>query len=86
MDCNKLLKTELDAYIKNKHKQEECIGFIDGFERACKLHEPLVKNLSLSGVSQQREQFINLLTSLEKEGGNKFVDKEWIVDNYLKIN
>jgi hypothetical protein len=48
--------------------------------------EKIVKNLSLCAVSHQREQFINLLTSLEKEGGNKFVDKEWIVDNYLKIN
>ena len=44
------------------------------------------KQFSLQGVSHQREQLINLLTSLEKEGGNKFVDKEWIVDNYLKIN
>jgi hypothetical protein len=44
------------------------------------------QQLILCAVSHRREQFINLLTSLEKEGGNKFVDKEWIVDNYLKIN
>ena len=50
------------------------------------LKEAQAEQLILSGVSHQREQFINLLTSLEKEGGNKFVDKEWIVDNYLKIN
>jgi predicted HicB family RNase H-like nuclease len=27
----------LDSYIKLKHTQEECIGFIDGFEKAIQL-------------------------------------------------
>ena len=29
------LAESLDAYIKLKHTQEECSGFIDGFEKAC---------------------------------------------------
>ena len=29
--------SELEHYVKAKHTQEECIGFIDGFERANEL-------------------------------------------------
>jgi hypothetical protein len=31
---NPQLQKALDIYIKEKHTQEECIGFIDGFEKA----------------------------------------------------
>ena len=30
----KLKQAALDKYIKDKHTQEECVGFIDGFEAA----------------------------------------------------
>lgn len=42
--------------------------------------------LPIQGVSNIRELFIDLLTSLEKGGGNRFVSKEWIADNYLQDN
>ena len=37
----------INAYIKEKHNQDECIGFIDGFEKAMSL----VKNCSMHAVS-----------------------------------
>tara|TARA_R110000850_G_scaffold181386_1_gene306730 strand:+ start:1569 stop:1820 length:252 start_codon:yes stop_codon:yes gene_type:complete len=44
------------------------------------------KQLSIQCVNNQRELLIDLLTSLEKGGGNRFVSKEWIADNYLQGN
>jgi hypothetical protein len=49
------------------------------------VHEEL-KNCNLQNVSQQRELLIGLLTKLENGGGNTFIDKEQIVDDYLKAN
>jgi hypothetical protein len=51
----KQLASELEYYVKAKHTQEECIGFIDGFERANEL-------FALYSVSQQSE----LLDRLDK--------------------
>lgn len=31
------LPEELTKYIKKKHNQDRCNGFIDGFEKACEL-------------------------------------------------
>jgi len=42
--------------------------------------------LRIGDVSNRRELLIDLLTSLEKGGGNRFVSKEWIADNYLQDN
>jgi len=42
--------------------------------------------LHLHNVSQQRELLIGLLTKLENGGGSAFIDKEQIVDDYLKAN
>ena len=42
--------------------------------------------LALLDVSQQRELLIGLLTKLENGGGSAFIDKEQIVDDYLKAN
>ena len=42
--------------------------------------------LAIQRVSNRRELLIDLLTSLEKDGGNRFVSKEWIADNYLQGN
>lgn len=33
------LAKELDIYIKKHKTQEECSGFIDGFEKACDIYE-----------------------------------------------
>tara|TARA_R110002096_G_scaffold326030_1_gene519928 strand:- start:658 stop:912 length:255 start_codon:yes stop_codon:yes gene_type:complete len=45
-----------------------------------------VNKLPIHGVSNRRELLIDLLDKLEKGGGNRFVSKEWIVDNYLQGN
>lgn len=47
-------------------------------------NEKRVKNnVDLYNVSQQRELLIGLLTRLEKDGGNEWIDKEYIVNKYL---
>lgn len=48
---------ELEHYVKAKHTQEECIGFIDGFERANEL-------FALYSVSQQRELFVAMFDKM----------------------
>ena len=48
--------------------------------------EEVVKKLILSSVSQQRELLIGLLKKLENGGGSAFIEKEQIVDDYLKAN
>ena len=44
----KMLADELTKYIKEKHTQEECVGFSDGFELALQL---ATNNDALGGVS-----------------------------------
>lgn len=44
------------------------------------------EQLAIQRVSQQRELLIGLLTKLENGGGSAFIDKEQIVDDYLKAN
>ena len=50
------------------------------------IDEHVTEQLRLNDVSNRRELLIDLLTSLEKGGGNRFVSKEWIADNYLQGN
>ncbi len=63
IDTKLELAKALDTYIKEKHTQEECTGFIDGFEKAdalfakrivsrcvCKIPDPAIK-VSENGVS-----------------------------------
>lgn len=45
-----------------------------------------LNKLLIPNVNQQRELLIGLLTKLENGGGNAFIDKEQIVDDYLKAN
>jgi hypothetical protein len=47
-----------------------------------KLLLDLVKNCSIPVVVQQSELLIGLLTMLEKEGGNDFINKAEIVAKY----
>ena len=61
--------SELEHYVKAKHTQEECIGFIDGFERANEL-------FALYSVSQQRE----LLLAYNEEINQCMVDSQNILD------
>lgn len=39
--------------------------------------------LNIHSVSQQRELLIGLLTRLEKDGGNEWIEKDYIVNKYL---
>lgn len=47
-----------------------------------KLAETLVKVFSISHGNKRRELLIGLLTMLEKESGNDFLDKVAIVEKY----
>ena len=62
----------------------------EGFEKLNQanalIENHVTEQLRLNDVSNQRELLIDLLTSLEKGGGNRFVSKEWIADNYLQGN
>tara|TARA_R110000782_G_scaffold775_1_gene2528 strand:+ start:327 stop:581 length:255 start_codon:yes stop_codon:yes gene_type:complete len=62
----------------------------EGFEKLNQANDLIEKHvneqLRLNDVSNRRELLIDLLTSLEKGGGNRFVSKEWIADNYLQGN
>ncbi len=44
----RFLAEHLNVYIKDKHTQEECVGFIDGFKEALKQ----VKKLNIDDVSK----------------------------------
>ena len=39
------LSESLDKYIKEKHTQEECIGFIDGFKEAKEQDKAIIQEL-----------------------------------------
>jgi hypothetical protein len=66
------LADDLSAYVNDKHTQEECIGFIDGYKSA------LVKskNLRLADVVGQSEQ----LNSFDK-----WFNKEWYPEEYSHL-
>lgn len=56
----KALEKSLGTYIKEKHTQEECIGFIDGYKKAYKditfkslIISRLRNLLIVSGLKQQ---------------------------------
>jgi hypothetical protein len=48
MDTKTELAKELDVYIKEKHSQDRCTGYIDGFEKAAEIAN---KNAVLRSVS-----------------------------------
>jgi len=39
---NKDLEIQLNAYIKDKHTQEECTGFIDGYNSAKEYYKNII--------------------------------------------
>ena len=69
-----MLLDELSAYIKEKHTQEECIGFIDGYKAA-------ISKIKLSTLD-----FGNRFSTMQKVhwGNNKCGFHVWVVkDNGL---
>ena len=71
-----MLADDLSAYIKDKHTQEECIGFIDGYKAAL----AKLKNLRLGDVVGQSEQCDHDFQRVERGGefqGNQCECREW---------
>ena len=71
-----MLADDLSAYIKDKHTQEECIGFIDGYKAAL----AKLKNLRLGDVVGQSEQCDHDFQRVERGGefqGNQCECGEW---------
>lgn len=79
-DFQKQLAKYLDSYVKSKHTQEECIGFIDGFTQRQILQDNTDKKFTLEDIRKAMiiiAQKINTELSQEKPSGfqvNNFVD------------
>jgi hypothetical protein len=73
------LQSELQKYIDKRHNQDECSGFVDGFERACELDKE----------SYSREEVVALLEKMFYYGadcqrqGNAHIEfcDSWIEQN-----
>jgi len=65
-----MLADDLTAYIYEKHTQEECTGFADGYEAALRK----VENLNLACVTKQSEQLRFLIDSFQTPKGNHLID------------
>lgn len=48
---NKDLKNQLNAYIKGKHTQEECEGFIDGYNSAKEYYSNVIAFAACAGAA-----------------------------------
>ena len=71
-------------YVKEKHTQDECIGFIDGVEKAL---DVVNKNFDLALVSGRSELLFAFIAEVKKE----FADQNWdyldfIAERVLKAN
>lgn len=69
-------------YIKEKHNSDECVGFIDGVEKAV---DVISKNLDLTLV--KKEALFTFIAEIKKE----FADQNWdyldfIADRVLAKN
>jgi hypothetical protein len=73
---NPQLQKALDIYIKEKHTQEECIGFIDGFGKAQEN-----KMFSLNDMKKACSIGIDIAC---KEGENDFKPFEDLINNLTK--
>tara|TARA_R110002073_G_scaffold132398_1_gene279218 strand:- start:41 stop:286 length:246 start_codon:yes stop_codon:yes gene_type:complete len=76
-----------EQYVESASIQARIIDELNTELKALKkVNETQAEQLILHGVSNRRELLIDLLDKLEKGGSNRFVSKEWIVDNYLQGN
>ena len=71
-------------YVKEKHTQDECIGFIDGVEKAL---DVVNKNFGLALVSGRSELLFAFIAEIKKE----FADQNWdyldfIAERVIKAN
>jgi len=75
IDVAKLLPKQLDEYVREEHTQEECIGFIDGFEKAI----DLVKNGYLHAVSQCNAQdYARFCVECDRENLPLLCFSDWV--------
>jgi hypothetical protein len=68
------LQYELTHYIDKKHNQDQCSGFIDGFERACELSEKMYT------IEEVKELLINF-SNEHGTSSNKGAQRLWIENN-----
>lgn len=68
MDLKHELAKKLDKYIKEKHTQEECTGFISGFEKCSELF-PSEK----SKITSDCSEFILKLIANHRKNGMKLL-------------
>lgn len=75
IDTNKAKKMLADAltkYIKEKHTQEECVGFIDGFneiKRALTIPDVVFSEAELKAkLEEQKEEIRQWLIGMDFEG------------------
>ena len=73
-----MLADDLSAYIKDKHTQEECIGFIDGYNAA-------LTKLKLLGIAFVIERF-SLMQKVEWDGMEYWVMEDNGEDKVLVAN
>jgi hypothetical protein len=74
----------VDKYVKEKHNQDECLGFIDGLNAALEL----VKNLTIPDVSNRRQLLIAFFMKNDTLIAKKldFEEYEYVVDMLIKSN
>ena len=73
-----MLADDLSAYVKDKQTQEECIGFIDGYNAA-------LTKLKLLGIAFVIERF-SLMQKVEWEGMGYWVMEDNGEDKVLVAN
>ena len=83
IDVANLLPKQLDEYVREKHTQEECVGFIDGFEKGWVQltadQQPFMQGY-LPVLSLCQQEFIGL-TPIDVETGAGFITPE----NYKQV-
>ena len=82
--CNKpAIQNPLNEYIKARHTQEECIGFIDGFNKAMELNKDKLFTVEdIQNILESDEDLIYL--TADEQGNVKFILDEEVLINSLQ--
>lgn len=80
----KALEKPLDKYIKDKHTQEECIGFIAGFEASASLTLSLLEELILKWEKGAETDHSNDYHEEACEAEYKIADLKGVVEQLKK--
>jgi hypothetical protein len=60
----------MNEYIKARHSQEECIGFIDGFNKAMELYQPTEIEVEIEVEPKENKDLVPLWTYENKLDSN----------------